>query len=164
MAIVSFFGEDFLLFSHTIQLFRPPLSPPPPAPSYCVCLFALCSHIFCPQCWGRGWAGALGVGDVLDRGSRTGTMGDALPALSLGTGKVAVSPSPAALETSSPTPGPTTPPTPTPTAPPTTKGVSHFDEKRKASVTPGLSLMLLQFSQRMLERLLALQPFVVADG
>lgn len=47
-------------------------------------------------------------------------MGDALPLLSLGTGKLAVSPSPAAAETIPPTPAPTVAPTPAPTAPPTT--------------------------------------------
>lgn len=46
-------------------------------------------------------------------------MGDALPTISLGTGKVPVSPAPAVSETIAPTPGPTVAPTPTPTSPPT---------------------------------------------
>ncbi|MET0791393.1 MAG: hypothetical protein ABW061_07715 [Polyangiaceae bacterium] len=37
------------------------------------------------KCWGAGTFGALGLGDVLDRGSAPGQMGDALPALDFGT-------------------------------------------------------------------------------
>ncbi|CAM9412976.1 unnamed protein product [Scytosiphon promiscuus] len=72
------------------------------------------------KCWGRAYGGGLGLGDTTDRGGRAGSMGDALPLLSLGTGKVAVSPAPAAAETIPPTPAPTLSPTPAPTAPPTT--------------------------------------------
>lgn len=59
--------------------------------------------------------GALGLGDETDRGGRAGSMGDALPLLSLGTGKVAVAPSPTPEVTLPPTPAPTVPATPAPT-------------------------------------------------
>lgn len=42
------------------------------------------------KCWGYNDAGALGLGDVNDRGTMAAQMGDALPALSLGTGRSAV--------------------------------------------------------------------------
>lgn len=67
------------------------------------------------QCWGRAVEGALGLGDETDRGGRAGSMGDALPLLSLGTGKVAVAPSPTPEVTLPPTPAPTVPATPAPT-------------------------------------------------
>lgn len=59
------------------------------------------------KCWGNAFAGALGLGDTVDRGGRAGSMGDALPLLSLGTGKVAVSPAPLGVATVAPTPAPT---------------------------------------------------------
>lgn len=71
------------------------------------------------QCWGRAFAGGLGLGDTTDRGDVAGTMGDSLPTISLGTGKVAVASAPAVGETIAPTPSPTVPPTPAPTPPPT---------------------------------------------
>lgn len=40
------------------------------------------------KCWGRN-LGQLGVGDVADRGDEPGEMGDALPAVDLGTGRTA---------------------------------------------------------------------------
>ena len=64
------------------------------------------------KCWGNAFAGALGLGDDTDRGGRAGQMGDSLPTLSLGTGKLAVSPSPVVAQSPAPTPAPTTP-TPT---------------------------------------------------
>ncbi|CAM9677726.1 unnamed protein product [Ectocarpus sp. 4 AP-2014] len=67
------------------------------------------------KCWGRAVEGALGLGDETDRGGRAGSMGDALPLLSLGTGKVAVAPSPTPEVTLPPTPAPTVPATPAPT-------------------------------------------------
>ncbi|HRI71929.1 MAG TPA: EGF domain-containing protein, partial [Polyangium sp.] len=42
------------------------------------------------KCWGRNKRGELGVGDSRDRGDDAGEMGDALPAVDLGTGKTAV--------------------------------------------------------------------------
>ena len=39
------------------------------------------------KCWGQGTAGALGTGDTAHRGRAAGTMGDNLPAFSLGTGR-----------------------------------------------------------------------------
>lgn len=68
------------------------------------------------KCWGNAFAGALGLGDETDRGGRAGQMGDSLPTLSLGTGKVAVSPAPSAAQTPTPTLAPTVPATPRPTA------------------------------------------------
>jgi alpha-tubulin suppressor-like RCC1 family protein len=42
------------------------------------------------KCWGvNGW-GALGLGDTIDRGGQPGQMGDALPAVDLGTGRKAI--------------------------------------------------------------------------
>jgi alpha-tubulin suppressor-like RCC1 family protein len=43
------------------------------------------------KCWGSNTYGQLGLGDVLARGDSVGEMGDALPALNLGTGKYAKS-------------------------------------------------------------------------
>jgi alpha-tubulin suppressor-like RCC1 family protein len=43
------------------------------------------------KCWGRNRYGALGLGDIEDRGDQAGEMGDALPAVDLGTGRHAVS-------------------------------------------------------------------------
>jgi len=42
------------------------------------------------KCWGGNYAGELGLGDSLSRGDEPGEMGDALPAVDLGAGKVAV--------------------------------------------------------------------------
>jgi alpha-tubulin suppressor-like RCC1 family protein len=41
------------------------------------------------RCWGRNTWGQLGTGDPVDHGSSPGTMGDALPMVSLGTGQTA---------------------------------------------------------------------------
>jgi alpha-tubulin suppressor-like RCC1 family protein len=41
------------------------------------------------KCWGRNANGQLGHGDTLDRGDGSGEMGDALPAVNLGTGRTA---------------------------------------------------------------------------
>ncbi|MDC0747780.1 RCC1 domain-containing protein [Polyangium mundeleinium] len=38
------------------------------------------------KCWGGNYDGALGLGDLLDRGDEPGEMGDALPAVDLGAG------------------------------------------------------------------------------
>jgi alpha-tubulin suppressor-like RCC1 family protein len=43
------------------------------------------------KCWGRNDVGQLGLGDRNDRGDDAGEMGDALPAVSLGTGRIALS-------------------------------------------------------------------------
>lgn len=42
------------------------------------------------KCWGDNWVGILGLGDLISRGDGPGEMGDALPALDLGTGKTVV--------------------------------------------------------------------------
>jgi alpha-tubulin suppressor-like RCC1 family protein len=42
------------------------------------------------KCWGDGEVGALGLGDTSDRGKSPGEMGDALPAVALGTGRSAL--------------------------------------------------------------------------
>jgi hypothetical protein len=42
------------------------------------------------KCWGSNGAGALGLGDMNERGSAPGQMGDNLPALELGTGRSAL--------------------------------------------------------------------------
>lgn len=63
------------------------------------------------KCWGNAFAGALGLGDETDRGGRAGQMGDSLPTLSLGAGKVAVTPAPVMGQTPAPTPAPTAPAT-----------------------------------------------------
>lgn len=55
----------------------------------------------------------------MDRGDRPGSMGDNLPTLNLGTGAVAVAPSPAEYVTLPPTLAPTMMPTPMPTLSPT---------------------------------------------
>lgn len=41
------------------------------------------------KCWGVSLGGLLGLGDTLDRGNAPGQMGDALPAVPLGTGAIA---------------------------------------------------------------------------
>jgi alpha-tubulin suppressor-like RCC1 family protein len=41
------------------------------------------------KCWGDGFHGELGLGDIANRGDQTGEMGDSLPAVSLGTGRTA---------------------------------------------------------------------------
>lgn len=41
------------------------------------------------KCWGWNHSGQLGVGDAADRGDAPGEMGDALPAVALGTGRTA---------------------------------------------------------------------------
>lgn len=43
------------------------------------------------KCWGINGSGQLGLGDNADRGDESGEMGDALPAVDLGTGRTAVS-------------------------------------------------------------------------
>ena len=43
------------------------------------------------KCWGWNDDGQLGYGDTIDRGDGAGEMGDALPAVALGTGRTAVS-------------------------------------------------------------------------
>lgn len=40
------------------------------------------------KCWGRNLQGRLGLGDALDRGSAAGQMGDLLPYVDLGTGRL----------------------------------------------------------------------------
>jgi alpha-tubulin suppressor-like RCC1 family protein len=42
------------------------------------------------KCWGLAYRGQLGLGDIVDRGDQPGEMGDALPAVSLGTGRTAM--------------------------------------------------------------------------
>jgi alpha-tubulin suppressor-like RCC1 family protein len=42
------------------------------------------------KCWGHGGFGGLGTGDTADRGALPGQMGNALPAVDLGTGRTAV--------------------------------------------------------------------------
>lgn len=41
------------------------------------------------KCWGSSSSGALGLGDELDRGGEPGQMGDKLPTVNLGQGKIA---------------------------------------------------------------------------
>src|SRR5690606_33412298 len=41
------------------------------------------------KCWGYNFGGRLGLGDGANRGDGPGEMGDALPALQLGTGRTA---------------------------------------------------------------------------
>ena len=41
------------------------------------------------KCWGGNGSGQLGLGDTLNRGDTGGEMGDALPAINLGTGRTA---------------------------------------------------------------------------
>ena len=43
------------------------------------------------KCWGDNEFGALGLGDVDDRGDEPDEMGDNLPAVDLGTGRTAAS-------------------------------------------------------------------------
>ena len=43
------------------------------------------------KCWGGNYDGELGYGDTIWRGKGAGEMGDALPAVALGTGRTAVS-------------------------------------------------------------------------
>ena len=90
------------------------------------------------KCWGRNSAGQLGLGHSANRGDVQGQMGDALPAVNLGTAQPATAtPSPAATATAtaSPTASPshtatslststrTATPTSSPTATSTTNGV-----------------------------------------
>ncbi|MCB1017084.1 MAG: carboxypeptidase regulatory-like domain-containing protein [Acidimicrobiales bacterium] len=42
------------------------------------------------KCWGENEFGQLGLGDTADRGDQAGEMGDALPAVALGTGRTAL--------------------------------------------------------------------------
>jgi E3 ubiquitin-protein ligase HERC3 len=41
------------------------------------------------KCWGQKFSGSLGLGDIEGRGDEPGEMGDALPAVDLGTGRSA---------------------------------------------------------------------------
>jgi len=41
------------------------------------------------KCWGRNSEGQLGLGDIINRGDQGGQMGDALPAVDLGSGAIA---------------------------------------------------------------------------
>ncbi|NMO16819.1 tandem-95 repeat protein [Pyxidicoccus fallax] len=43
------------------------------------------------KCWGDNRSGSLGLGDIANRGDAPGEMGDALPPVSLGTGRIATS-------------------------------------------------------------------------
>lgn len=56
------------------------------------------------QCWGMNALGALGLGDTLDRGDGPDEMGDALPAVSLGTGVTVAADAGAVIATLVPTP------------------------------------------------------------
>lgn len=51
------------------------------------------------KCWGSNEFGQLGLGDTIDRGSLPGQMGDALPAVSLGSGRTAIAVSAGNYET-----------------------------------------------------------------
>jgi alpha-tubulin suppressor-like RCC1 family protein len=42
------------------------------------------------KCWGSNDGGRLGLGDLASRGDNPGEMGDALPAVNLGTGRTAL--------------------------------------------------------------------------
>lgn len=42
------------------------------------------------KCWGANGSGQLGIGDKQSRGTQTGEMGDALPAVDLGVGRTAI--------------------------------------------------------------------------
>jgi cysteine-rich repeat protein len=44
------------------------------------------------KCWGYNFYGQLGLGDTANRGDNAGELGDALPAVNLGTGKTATAP------------------------------------------------------------------------
>jgi E3 ubiquitin-protein ligase HERC3 len=41
------------------------------------------------KCWGANWSGQLGLGDTIQRGDSAATLGDALPPVRLGTGRLA---------------------------------------------------------------------------
>lgn len=85
----------------------PPALPPPLSCILPVCL-SFCFLLLprrTKQCWGMNTLGALGLGDTLDRGDGADEMGDALPAVSLGTGVTVAPDTGAALP-------PTVPPTP----------------------------------------------------
>ncbi len=51
------------------------------------------------KCWGTNFNGSLGLGDTLGRGHDPGEMGDALPAVALGTGRTATQTSAGAYHT-----------------------------------------------------------------
>eukprot|EP01013_Petalomonas_cantuscygni_P002129 TRINITY_DN1215_c0_g1_i6.p1 TRINITY_DN1215_c0_g1~~TRINITY_DN1215_c0_g1_i6.p1 ORF type:complete len:278 (-),score=61.71 TRINITY_DN1215_c0_g1_i6:665-1498(-) len=51
------------------------------------------------KCWGRNHVGQLGHGDLVDHGDDLGQMGDALPAIEVGTGRSVVAISAAGLHT-----------------------------------------------------------------
>jgi alpha-tubulin suppressor-like RCC1 family protein len=51
------------------------------------------------KCWGCNLAGELGLGDTTNRGDKPGEMGDALPAVDLGTGRTALAVSAGYLHT-----------------------------------------------------------------
>eukprot|EP00752_Nemacystus_decipiens_P009426 g8429.t1 len=67
------------------------------------------------KCWGMNVLGALGLEDTLDRGDGPDEMGDALPAVSLGTGVTVAPDEGAAVATVAPTAAPTPAATPQPT-------------------------------------------------
>jgi Ca2+-binding RTX toxin-like protein len=51
------------------------------------------------KCWGRNAEGQLGLGDTANRGDSPGEMGDALPAVALGTGRTATAITTSSLHT-----------------------------------------------------------------
>ena len=93
------------VFEHEIsQPSPPPPSPPPPRPNppppqYIVRKTSMVSvgegHTCAilddksVKCWGHNSNGQLGLGDKNNRGDNSGEMGDNLPAVDLGTGRVA---------------------------------------------------------------------------
>eukprot|EP00903_Cladosiphon_okamuranus_P006618 g6465.t1 len=97
------------------------------------------------KCWGMNVIGALGLGDTLDRGDGPGEMGDALPAVSLGTGvTVAVdtgaAPPPTEAPTTAPTPQATLQPTPQPTPQPSGVPVQAVVDESSPQPSPAPTL------------------------